>query len=475
MLIVGCEIDGVRRDVRIRGSKIDAVATSLAPERGELVRDAHGGALLPGLNDHHAHLFAAAAALASVRCGPPHVADVLSLGAALAAAPGTGWLRGVGYHESVAGPLDRHVLDRMICIRPARIQHRTGACWILNGAAIAELGLDAGADAPGIERDATGRATGRLFRLDRWLRARVPREPVSLRALSARLARCGVTGVTDAGAENDGCALAAIGEAQLSGDLVQRVRAMGNESLPTARGECLERGELKIVLEERSLPSLATLAARIASAHRAERCAAIHCVTRVELLLALTAFDEAGAERGDRLEHASVAPPEAVARIRELGLRVVTQPSFIAERGDQYAVDVDPADRPWLYRARAFLAAGVPLAAGSDAPYSEPDPWRAMRAAVERRSATGRVLGSAEALSPEEALALFTSPLESPGCPPPRLEPGTPADLCLLRAPWANARRNLKASLVTATWRAGTCLWDEAAAQPLGVHPAESY
>jgi predicted amidohydrolase YtcJ len=127
----------------------------------------------------------------------------------------------------------------------------------------------------------------------------------------------------------------------------------------------------------------------------------------------------------------------------------------VSERGDQYATDVEPADRPWLYRARAFLAAGVPLAAGSDAPFGAPDPWRAMRAAVERRSEGGRALGSGEALTPEEALALFTTRGEAPGAPPRRIVPGAPADLCLLRAPWLHARRVLSGDLVAATWRAG--------------------
>ena len=34
------------------------------------------------------------------------------------------WLRGTGYHESVAGELDRHALDRWVPARPVRVQHR---------------------------------------------------------------------------------------------------------------------------------------------------------------------------------------------------------------------------------------------------------------------------------------------------------------------------------------------------------------
>ena len=169
MLIRRCEVAGAPCDVRIADGRIAAIAPALARLPGEILRDAGGGALLPGLSDHHVHLFAAAAALNSVRCGPPQVRSASELAAALLGTPGTGWLRGVGYHESVAGALDRVALDRWLPVRPARIQHRTGALWMLNSAAVAVIGLDAGVDAPGVERDARGRATGRLFRLDAWL------------------------------------------------------------------------------------------------------------------------------------------------------------------------------------------------------------------------------------------------------------------------------------------------------------------
>jgi len=476
MLIRGCEVEGARCDVRVdaAGGSIAEIAPTLAAAAGEPVIEARGGALLPGLNDHHAHLFAAAAALRSVRCGPPHVRGAAALAAALSSAPTghDGWVRGVAYHESVAGELDRHALDRIEPARPVRVQHRTGALWVLNSAAITALRLDAGADAPGVERDGAGQATGRLFRLDAWLRDRVAGSApgadsapgsvpqAALRDLSQRYARCGVAGVTDTGADNGAAAVAAIAEAQRSGALGQRVLAMGDESLPQIATSLLATGALKLLLDERSLPDLGALTARIEAAHAGSRSVAVHCVTRVELHFALAAFAEAGARRGDRIEHASVAPPEAVREIARLRLTVVTQPGFVLERGDSYLRDVDAVDRAWLYRARAFLAQGVPLAAGSDAPYAEPDPWRAMRAACERRTADGAVLGSAEALTPEEALALFTAPLEAPGSPPPRLAPGARADLCLLRAPWQEARGNLRADLVTATWRAGHLLWN---------------
>jgi predicted amidohydrolase YtcJ len=78
-----------------------------------------------------------------------------------------------------------------------------------------------------------------------------------------------------------------------------------------------------------------------------------------------------------------------------------------------------------------------------------------MRAAVLRRCESGAVLGAEEALSPERALALFTSPADAPGGAPRPLAPGVPADLCLLDRPWSEARRSLDSGLVAATLVAG--------------------
>jgi predicted amidohydrolase YtcJ len=78
-----------------------------------------------------------------------------------------------------------------------------------------------------------------------------------------------------------------------------------------------------------------------------------------------------------------------------------------------------------------------------------------MRAAVLRRTESGARLGPDEALSPERALALFTSPPEAPGAAARRVEPGAAADLCLLDRPWSAAREALDARHVAATFVAG--------------------
>jgi predicted amidohydrolase YtcJ len=481
VLITGAEIDGdAPLDLRIARGRIAEIGSPLTRRSGERVVDADGGALLPGLHDHHIHLMALAVAEGSVRCGPPQVRSAESLENALrVGARGSGWIRGVGYHESVAGHLDRALLDRLAPDRPVRIQHRSGAMWAMNSLAVERLGLDRGVDQPGIERDAAGRATGRLFRLDSWLRERLEDGALpSLGDMSLRLASFGVTGLTDATAENSSAELGAFVAAAERGELLQRLVVMGGPDLDPPAHPMVEVGARKLLLDENDLPSFEHLQATIETAHGQSRSVAVHCVTRSELVLTAAAFAAAGARPGDRIEHASVAPPEAVQLVADLPLTVVTQPGFIRERGDAYLVDVDPRDRPWLYRCGGFLRASVPLGGSTDAPFGDPDPWAAMRAAVDRRTEAGLQIGSDEALTPERALALFTSPPERPGAAPRSIQIGAPADLCLLDRPWTRARAELSSGLLVATIRDGGIIWPSSEADrpsPRGAEPGSTW
>jgi predicted amidohydrolase YtcJ len=445
-------------DVRVEAGVIVAIAPFLRAAPGERVIAANGAALLPGLHDHHLHLSALAASLNSLQCGPPavHAADELEtlLRASDAAEQGS-WLRGIGYHESVAGDIDRHWLDRHAPRRPVRIQHRSGRLWILNTAALERLGqLDAGDP---LERE-RGALTGRLFDADAWLRVRLRSERPSLHAASRLLASRGVTGLTEVTARNSIADYRHFADSQHRGDLLQNVLAMGDESLDHAeerRG--LWRGAVKFHFHEHELPEFDSLRAAIARSHAADRPVALHCATLGELAFALEALAGAGVRPGDRIEHASVAPADLIPRLCELGVTVVTQPNFIWERGDQYLRDIPPEHHSWLYRSRAFAAAGIPLAAGTDAPFGSADPWRAMQTAVDRRTRSGAVLGADESMSPEEAFGLF---IGAPRNLAERVElaVGVTADLCLLDRPWHEARKDLAAVRVLSTLREGTVI-----------------
>jgi predicted amidohydrolase YtcJ len=439
-----------RTDVRMAAGVIAECGPGLRPASGEEVIGAAGGTLLPGLHDHHVHLRALAAAAGSVAVGPPRTRTPADLAARLGAAdtglPPGAWLRAVGYHESVAGVLDRWVLDRLVPHRPVRVQHRTGALWMVNSLAVTRLGLD-GCDLDGVERDGDGRPTGRLWRMDRWLAGRVPGAAGDLGAVSRKAGSFGVTGFTDATPGATGGDLSFLAEAPV----VQRLHCMVPPGAGPPPGG-ITAGPVKILLDDDALPSLDAFADRIRGAHAENRPAAVHCVTRVQLVLTVAALDLAGRLPGDRIEHGAVIGPDSLPALR--GLTVVTQPHFVAERGEQYAADVSPGDLPDLWRLRSLIDAGVSVAAGSDAPFGDEDPWGAMRAAVRRPQA----FRGDEAVSPAQAIALF---LGEPGAPAsPRLVTcGHPADLVLLRAGPLEVLRSLTSDLVAATFVGGEVVY----------------
>ncbi|WP_324188067.1 amidohydrolase family protein [Nocardia higoensis] len=451
-----------RVDVAVTGHQISAIGAGLEAGAAEVI-DGHGDPLLPGLHDHHLHLHALAADADSVRCGPPRVHTSDDLAAALAAAPGTGWIRGVGYVETVAGLLDAAGLDRVHARRPVRMQHRSGALWILNSTACQALRLET-ADHPGVERDASGRPTGRVWRADAWLRDRLPAaQPPSLAGIGADLARFGVTGVTDATPQLPPDSLSALLDAHLSGALPQRLHLLGipldnpaepspsPKPLPPPRShpvdtalrvpfpDTVTTGPYKIVIADSDPLDFEALAATVRRAHTHHRPVAVHCVSREALLVLLAVFDEVGSLRGDRIEHGALIPAESFPQLRRYGLTIVTQPGFLAHRGDDYLRRVAPEDIPDLYRCRSLLGEGIPVALSSDAPYGPLNPWSVIAAATTRRAPTGDILGARERLTATEALDAYLTALDAPGGRPRTIRVGAPADLVLLDRPLAEA------------------------------------
>ncbi len=470
--------DGLIADLRIAAGVVAEMGPRIDASAAEEVLDARGGALLPGLCDHHLHLHALAAAAASVWCGPPAIASAADLAAALsrASADQHGWVRGVGYSEDVAGLPDAAVLDGLHASRPVRLQHRSGALWIVNTAGALALGLDSTRH-PGVERDGADRVTGRLWRADGWLRGQLrPAKPPALQPVGARLAELGITHVTDATPDLDQTAVDAITTAMRAGALPQHVLLLGAPAGWTRpggdrrshdnrdpNGEQGDRGPAvgpaKIVLADSGLPEISELTARIAAVHARGRPVAVHCVTREALVLLLAALADAGPLPGDRIEHAALIPSELIGTMRAMGLRVVTQPGFLAERGDDYRSELPAAEHEDLYRAESLRRAGVSCALSSDAPYGPLDPWAVITAAIGRITPSGHVLGLGERLAPAHALAGYLSSPADPGGCPRAVTSGSAADLVLLRVPLAEALRAPAAGLVATTLIGGTVAW----------------
>lgn len=426
---------GELTDVALAGGRIAALGPGL-PRAAEEI-DGRGAVLLPGLHDHHLHIMATAARRQSVSLAG--LLDAGAVAAALRAAPGAS-LRAVDYDERAAGLPDAALLDAWVAERPVRLADRTGALWVLNGAALRQL---AGRELPpGAERDADGRLTGRFWREDRWLRTALPSAAPDLAALGQELAAFGLTALTDAGAHNGPEEAALLGGAGLP----QRLTLMGREDLPAGAG--YRRGPLKLLIDERDPPELEALARRIDAARGQGRRVAAHCVTAAELALYLAALDAAGGGLpGDRIEHGGMISAEAMAEVAARGLAVVTNPAFLHDRGNRYLAEVPADELPDLYRVGSLVAAGVPLLAGSDAPYASVDPWLGMRAARGRMTSNGKVISPSERIDARAALGLYASG---------EIAPGMPADLVLCEGSLDDVLADLSAARVRVTLVGGS-------------------
>ncbi len=415
-------LDGTITNIRV-GAQIDAVGDGLVARRGEGVLYAGGGTVLPGLHDHHVHVRSAASALDSFFVGPPGVSTKVQLTQLLSnATPGPdGWIRAVGYHESVAGELDRTALDAVVPDIPVRIQHRSGVLWILNSAALGRVGLAEHPD-------------GRLRSADRgWSEALQQRES-DLAELSRRITATGVTGVTDATPDLDADHLVSLLAAHRRGEFRPRLHF-------------LSPGK-KILHDDRL--DLDSLTDWIADHHSAGRPVAVHCVTAAQLVVTIAALRAAGSHPADRIEHAAVVPDDNLTDLAELGVTVVTQPNFVAERGDQYLAEVPAAEHGQLWRVASLLHARVPVALSTDMPFGHGDPWTAMRAAVYRTTPSGAVLNANECVSALKALTMFLGGSDQPGRAR-TVETGQPGDLCVLTEPPATVLAELDAGMVAAT------------------------
>ena len=456
--VIDAEVDGQIVDVVVEDGRIVGIGADVANDESTTVIDAGGGALLPGLHDHHLHLLSMAARSSSLRLGPPGVGTPDDFDDAVRRAdsrlPPGRWIRGVDHDDASAGPVDRWRLDQLAPGRKVRVQHRSGALWTLSSAALAEL--PSGPLPDGVETGDDDEPTGRVWRLDDWLRQCLGTEAPALSEVGRSLVERGITGVTDATPCADEGYFEVLARAVTDGTLPVAVTVMGAPELAGVPVPApLLPGPVKVVIADHDLPTIDAVAEGITRAHEHERPVAIHCVTAVASAIALAAWDAAGVRRGDRMEHGSVLDAAATARLAELGIIVITQPVFVRDHGDRYLREVDEADVPHLYRCATLLDAGVEVGGSSDAPHGDADPWRAIAAAVERRTEAGKTLGGSERVSARRALDLYLTPPDDPGGRPRAVGPGATADLCLLDQPLEEALRSPESVGVRITMASG--------------------
>ena len=476
--------------VAIRAGRIAAAGTEAdaarALDAGADRIDCQGGLLLPAFIDAHCHLLAYAASLRSVDCSAAR--SIAEIQAAIRdgadATPAGQWIRAVGYEETQLQEQrhpNRRDLDAAAPSHPLRLIHRSGHASVLNSVALRLAGIDTATEEPPggvIDRDLeAGEPSGLLIGMEQVIDRAAPAMPYeelagAVREAAERFLAAGVTCIQDA-THTNGLSewqlferLMAAGALPLDVVLMEGYEHLG-ELPESAAGGRLRRGPVKIMLHELSEsiePDETELARRVARVHEAGRQVAVHAVGERAVAAAASAIEAAvrSQPRPDhrhRIEHCGLLPGGLAAKLAQLGVVVVSQPSFIAERGDRYLQLVPEQQQGALYAFRTLRDAGVALAAGSDAPVTPPGPLRAIVAAVDRRSASGAAVAPGQAIEVEDALGWWTAGAaraafleEERGA----IRPGLPADLVLLAEDGADRSPGGAGKLsIARIWRAG--------------------
>lgn len=409
---------------------------------GTKLIDCEQKALLPGFCDAHCHPLAFAASLLSVDCGPSSVRSISQLKAKIRQqaerlAGGT-WIKGTGYNEFYLAekrhPL-RWDLDEAAPYHPVKVSHRSGHACVLNTLAMQLVGItEETPEPPGgrIDRDwQTGRPTGLLFGMNAYVEKAIP--PLSWDELEegVKLANKlyisqGITSLQDASWDDAPQRWQILQQLKERRELASRVcvmvgvDAIGELNLkalsPEIDSEQLRLGAVKILLNETSgslYPSPEELFQIILQAHHAGFQVALHAIEQSTIEAAVTVLEGVlnqipREDHRHRIEHCSVCPPPLVQRLRKIGAVVVSQPSFLYYSGERYLDTVDEEQLKWLYPFGSLLQQGLKVAAGSDSPVVPVNPLIGIYAAATRKAETGQAVMPEQAVSPEEALAMYT-------------------------------------------------------------------
>ena len=225
----------------------------------------------------------------------------------------------------------------------------------------------------------------------------------------------------------------------------------------------------------------------IVSAHRSGWRVATHAIGDAAIDLVLDAYARCAREHPrsgwggrpgnpaprHRIEHFGVARPDQVDRAARLGVVAVPQGRFVGEIGDGMLAALGSPRSDWAYRFASLLAVGMVVPGSSDRPVVDGRPMLGIHDMVNRRTASGQVLGAGEVVTAHDALRAYTYGSAYASYEEDRkgwIGPGTLADLAVLSDdptqvdPPALADIDVLATLVggEVVWDAGVGLGDPA-------------
>ena len=354
--------------------------------------------------------------------------------------------------------VSRHDLDRVSSTRAVGVLHASGHILNVNTVALQEAGyLCEGLDHPGIPVGPDGLPTGELKGPDAMLpafdavglsRSFLSGDEFGIRAFAKLAVRAGVTTSTDLAASLLDAELANLlritSEADYPLRLVPLLRLLGTTPAKTVERavelramatEQLRLGRIKVVADgsiqgfsarmrwpgyyngaPNGLWYTAPEAIRECFTLALQRGVQVHTHTNGDEATALVLDTMAQAlasvpTRGHRfnLQHCQLADAAQFRRMHELGLCVNLFANHHFYWGDQhYGITVGPERAQRMNACATALRSGVPFAIHSDAPVTPLGPLFTAWCAVNRLTASGRVLGEHERIGVADALRAIT-------------------------------------------------------------------
>ncbi len=453
--------------VAIRGNRFLAAGSDDEMLRfakpGAQIIDLGGRVGLPGLNDGHFHYWDWSLALRQLPLSnSPSLDSVREQVRQAARQPGTGWIMGRGWNETIWAEhrLPSHLdLDDVAGDHPVMLYRNDMHLAVVNRQALHAAGITSGTPDPAggvIWRDESGQPNGLLADLAMNLVSNVV-PPVSeadtaaaMRDGMAILHRLGVTGLHDYRVMGGICGVPAFRAWQrleaanelslrvwmhLPGERIAETIALG---LRTGFGnDYLRVGHLKFFVDGSQgartawmlepyedsgcgipLTPVEEIADALVRAEGAGLATAIHSIgdrANRELISAIqkARLNSSHAQNANlpetarpraphRIEHVQVICPDDLSRLASLGVVASVQP--LQSTDDIAMVEQSIGERArFAYSFRSLLEAGIPLALGSDCPVADPNPMFGIHAAVTRQRRDGTPAGGWQ---PEQRLTV---------------------------------------------------------------------
>lgn len=460
------ERDQIAEAIAIKENKIIAAGSNdtilqLKDDDSEII-DLKGKTLIPGLIDSHLHISMYGTNSLSISCKSDSVQTIDDLlreiKAKVSKTPQGQWIRAWGYNEQTIADKrfpTKEELDAITTEHPIMITRTCGHISVVNSQALQIAEFDKNTPDPDggkFDRKADGELTGLLLEnahMKMFSIASFSEEELSNahKVASEHFAEKGITSIHDAtgyGLDN----LRSLQADSKNGLIKQRVYAMVgalndaqevvkhvvDAGIYTGLGDDKFRiGPVKLFLDGSSSgPTVWTREGYTSDsknygiqyfsqeevddlfipAHEKGWQITAHAQGDAAIDLLLKTIEKANAlhpreNTRHRIEHAGIATPDLIERMRKQNVVPIPNPAFLFEYGDGYVKNYGERANS-MYPMGDYQKAEIPAAIASDCPVTDFNPMRGIHAAMTRKSNSGQVIGEDKTVSLLQAIRMYT-------------------------------------------------------------------